>query len=129
MLELRDITYAAPEEDGQAKKRYCAAVSLKVDERFVAITGPNGGGKSTLARIIAGIITPTSGSIFLDGEDITGLGVTERAKKGISFAFRSRCASRVSRSTTCCATRLGRRSLSARPAIIWPAWACARATM
>lgn len=86
MLELRDITYAAPEEDG-GEKEILRGVSLKVDERFVAITGPNGGGKSTLARIIAGIITPTSGSIFLDGEDITGLGVTERAKKGISFAF------------------------------------------
>ena len=86
MLELRDITYAAQEENG-GEKEILRGVSLKVDERFVAITGPNGGGKSTLARIIAGIITPTSGSIFLDGEDITGLGVTERAKKGISFAF------------------------------------------
>ncbi len=85
MLELRHISYAASDEDGE--KEILNDISLAVSERFVAITGPNGGGKSTLARIIAGIIKPTSGSIILDGEDITGLGVTERARKGISFAF------------------------------------------
>ena len=53
----------------------------------MVITGPNGGGKSTLAKLIAGIIKPTEGQIFLDGEDITDLSITERAKKGISFAF------------------------------------------
>ena len=53
----------------------------------MAITGPNGGGKSTLARIIAGIHTPTSGQILFNGEDITDLSITERAKRGISFAF------------------------------------------
>ena len=53
----------------------------------MAISGPNGGGKSTLAKLIAGIVTPTSGQILLDGEDITGLSITERARKGISFAF------------------------------------------
>ena len=53
----------------------------------MAITGPNGGGKSTLAKIIAGIIKPTSGQIILDGEDITELDITERAKHGISYAF------------------------------------------
>ena len=58
-----------------------------MSERFVAVTGPNGGGKSTLARIIAGIIKPTSGRIIFDGEDITELGITERARRGISFAF------------------------------------------
>lgn len=86
MLELRNISYAAP-EDGGGEKEILRGVSLTVDERFVALTGPNGGGKSTLARIIAGIIEPTEGQILLDGEDITALGVTERAKKGISFAF------------------------------------------
>ena len=86
MLELRNISYAAPEENG-AGKEILRGISLKVDERFVAIAGPNGGGKSTLARIIAGIIEPTEGQILLDGEDITPLGVTERAKKGVSFAF------------------------------------------
>ena len=62
-------------------------MSLTIDDRFVAITGPNGSGKSTLAKIIAGIFTPTSGQILLDGEDITNLSITERANKGISFAF------------------------------------------
>ena len=62
MLELRNISYAAPEENG-AGKEILRGISLKVDERFVAITGPNGGGKSTLARIIAGIIEPTEGQI------------------------------------------------------------------
>ena len=57
------------------------------DNKFVAITGPNGGGKSTLARMIAGIIKPVSGSILLDGQDITNLSVTERARLGISYAF------------------------------------------
>ena len=58
-----------------------------MSERFVAFTGPNGGGKSTLAKVIAGIITPTEGKILFDGEDITSLSVTERAKRGISYAF------------------------------------------
>ena len=62
-------------------------INLTIDEHFVAITGPNGGGKSTLAKMIAGIIQPTSGQILLDGEDITNLNITERAKKGVSFAF------------------------------------------
>jgi Fe-S cluster assembly ATP-binding protein len=60
---------------------------LTIDDHFVAITGPNGGGKSTLAKMIACIIQPTSGQILLDAEDITGCNITERAKKGISFAF------------------------------------------
>ncbi|MDD4126016.1 MAG: ATP-binding cassette domain-containing protein, partial [Eubacteriales bacterium] len=63
-------------------------VSMTVpDGKLVVITGPNGGGKTTLARIIAGTERPSSGRILLDGEDITGLDVTERAKKGVSFAF------------------------------------------
>ncbi len=83
MLELKNIVYKAP-EDG---KEIISDVSLTIDDRFVAITGPNGGGKSTLAKIIAGIIQPTSGQILLDGEDITNLSITERANKGVSFAF------------------------------------------
>ena len=62
-------------------------INLKIEDRFTAITGPNGGGKSTLAKMIAGIIRPTEGQILLDGEDITDLSITDRAKKGISFAF------------------------------------------
>lgn len=85
MLELKNISYAAEDKDGT--KEILNDINLTVSERFVAVTGPNGGGKSTLARLIAGIIKPTSGSIILDGEDITDLGITERAKRGISFAF------------------------------------------
>lgn len=85
MLELKNICYEV-EVDGE-RKEILKNVSLKIDEHFVAITGPNGGGKSTLAKMIAGIIQPTSGQILLDGEDITELNITERAKKGISFAF------------------------------------------
>lgn len=85
MLELRNICYEV-EVDGE-RKEILKNVSLTIDEHFVAITGPNGGGKSTLAKMIAGIIQPTSGQILLDGEDITELNITERAKKGISFAF------------------------------------------
>ena len=81
MLKLENITYKV--ED----KTILDNVSLEIDERFVAITGPNGSGKSTLAKIIAGIIPATSGKIYLDGEDITNLSITERAKAGISFAF------------------------------------------
>ena len=86
MLELKNVSYSAGEENGGVKD-ILTDVSLQVSERFVAITGPNGGGKSTLAKLVAGIIKPTSGSIWFDGQDITDLGVTERAKLGISYAF------------------------------------------
>lgn len=86
MLELKNISFTAENEDGSAKE-ILKNVNLQIDERFVAITGPNGGGKSTLAKIIAGIYKPTEGKIYLDGEDITDLSITERAQKGISFAF------------------------------------------
>ena len=85
MLELQHISYGV-EQDGGSKD-ILQDISLTIGERFVAITGPNGGGKSTLAKVIAGILVPTEGKILLDGEDITGLGITERAQRGISFAF------------------------------------------
>ena len=86
MLELQHITYTVQDDNGNPHD-ILKDVSLTIDERFVAITGPNGGGKSTLAKIIAGIYTPTSGRILLDGEDITDMSITERAKAGVSFAF------------------------------------------
>ena len=86
MLELKDISFQVNDET--ADKEILKNINLKIEDRFVAITGPNGGGKSTLAKLIAGIVTPTSGQILLDGEDITGLSITERARKGISFAFK-----------------------------------------
>lgn len=85
MLELKNISFVA-EGDG-VKKEIISNVSLKIDEKLVAFTGPNGGGKSTLAKIIMGIVKPTSGQILLDGEDITNLSITERANKGLAFAF------------------------------------------
>ena len=85
MLELRNVGYRVLGEQGE--KWILKNINLTLDERFVAFTGPNGGGKSTLAKVIAGIITPTEGEIYFDGENITGLSVTERAKKGISYAF------------------------------------------
>lgn len=86
MLELQNVSFIVPTEDG-GQKAILKDISVKIDDHFVAITGPNGGGKSTLAKIIAGIYTPTSGKIFLDGVDITDKNITERAKLGISFAF------------------------------------------
>ena len=81
MLKLENICYSVGDVN------IINGISLEIDERFVAITGPNGSGKSTLAKIIAGIITPTSGKIYFDGEDITDMSITDRANKGISFAF------------------------------------------
>ena len=86
MLELKNVSYVVKDENG-ADKEILKNINLTIDERFVAITGPNGGGKSTLAKIIAGIYQPTSGQILFDGEDITNVSITDRAKKGISFAF------------------------------------------
>ena len=84
-MELKNIGYRVQNEAGE--KEILKNINLTLDERFVAFTGPNGGGKSTLAKVIAGILTPTEGKIYLDGEDITELSVTERAHKGISYAF------------------------------------------
>ena len=83
MLELKNITWSLP--DG---REVIKDVSLSIPKgKLVVVTGPNGGGKTTLAKIIAGIATPDSGKLILEGEDITELDITERAKKGISFAF------------------------------------------
>ena len=85
MLELKHISYQVKDELGE--KQILKDVNLTLNERFVAFTGPNGGGKSTLAKVIAGILQPTEGKIYLDGEDITNLSITERAKRGVSYAF------------------------------------------
>lgn len=82
MLELKDICFA---RDG---KQILDHVNLKIDDkRFVVITGPNGGGKSTIAKIIMGIEKPDSGKIIFNGEDITEKNISERANMGIGFAF------------------------------------------
>ena len=86
MLELKNISFEVSEEESQ--KEIVRDITLTVPEhKFVVITGPNGSGKSTLAKLIAGIEKPTSGSIYLDGVDITEKSITERANMGISFAF------------------------------------------
>ena len=86
MLELKNISFMVDSEG--ADKEIIRDVTLTIpDRKMVVVTGPNGGGKSTLARLIAGIEKPTSGQIFLNGEDITEKSVTERANLGIGFAF------------------------------------------
>ena len=82
MLELRHVGFETDDN-----KEILRDVSLTVQDRFVAITGPNGGGKSTLAKVIAGIYQPTSGQILLDGVDITHMSITDRANLGLSYAF------------------------------------------
>ena len=83
MLSLKNISWSSP--DGKSVLRN---LNLTIpDGKLIVITGPNGSGKTTLARIIAGIEHPMSGQIILDGEDITELDVTERARRGVSFAF------------------------------------------
>lgn len=83
MLRLEHIAWDLP--DGEEIIR---DIDLTIgDGKLVVVTGPNGGGKTTLAKLIAGIETPASGKIFLEGEDITGDDVTRRAQKGIAYAF------------------------------------------
>jgi len=87
MLRLQDISFIV-ESEHSTKKDIIKNINLNiVDHKFVAITGPNGGGKSTLAKLIMGIEKPTSGKIFFNDTDITDMSISERAKLGISFAF------------------------------------------
>ena len=87
MLELKNISFeVSSENENQIDIIRDLSMTVK-DGTFVVITGPNGGGKSTMARLIAGIEKPNTGQILLDGVDVTEEGVTERARRGISFAF------------------------------------------
>ena len=86
MLTLENISFDVKDEKGE--KEIIKNLSLTIDDgKFVVITGPNGGGKSTTAKLIMGIENPTSGKIYFDGQDITNMSITERANLGISFAF------------------------------------------
>lgn len=86
MLQLKSISFHADSTDG--KTEIIRNISLNLDKnKFIVITGPNGGGKSTLAKMIAGIVPATDGSIVFQGEEISGLSITDRAKLGIGFAF------------------------------------------
>lgn len=83
MLKLENISYEVEDQ-----KEILKNINLTIDSgKFIAITGPNGGGKSTLARIISGVLKPTKGKIIFNGENITDLSITDRAKRGISFGF------------------------------------------
>lgn len=83
MLQLERISWDLPDGGGILKD-----IDLAIpDGKLVVVTGPNGGGKTTLAKIIAGLETPSTGKIRMDGEDITSLDVTERARRGIAYAF------------------------------------------
>ena len=86
MLELKNISFDVSEDAEQKGILHNINLKLK-DNQFIAVTGPNGGGKSTLAKIIAGIQAPTEGQNLWNGEDITDKNVTERARLGISYAF------------------------------------------
>ncbi len=83
MLELQNISVCV-----ESSREILKNINLTIeDSKFIVITGPNGGGKSTLAKVIAGILPPSSGRILLRGEDITNASITERAKMGIGYAF------------------------------------------
>lgn len=86
MLELKNVSFEVETEN--ETKAIVKDVSFCIDDnKFVVITGPNGGGKSTLAKLIMGVEKPTSGKILFDGIDITDMSITERANLGVSFAF------------------------------------------
>lgn len=88
MLELQNISFSVTNEEEHSQKEILKNINLTVEkDSFVVLTGPNGGGKSTLAKVIMGILKPTQGRILFQGQDITGLDIHERARLGIGFAF------------------------------------------
>lgn len=88
MIELKDVEFKVPSDKGELE--IIDKINLKIESgKFVVITGPNGGGKSTLAKLIMGIEKPTAGKIYFEGQDITDLSISERAKLGIGYGFQT----------------------------------------
>ena len=86
MLELKHITYTVSAPEGEQTILKDISITIP-DRKLIVFTGPNGGGKTTLAKVIMGLVTPTGGQILYNGQDITHLGITERARLGISYGF------------------------------------------
>ncbi len=86
MLELQNICYRVSTPEGEQDILKNVSVTIP-DHKLVVFTGPNGGGKTTLAKIIMGLVRPTSGRVLYNGEDVTELSITERARRGISYGF------------------------------------------
>jgi len=86
MLELKNLTLTVQAENGPMDILKDVSLTIE-DKKFIVITGPNGGGKTTLAKVIMGLATPTAGQIIWNGEDVTALDIADRAKKGISYGF------------------------------------------
>ena len=88
MIRLENITYSATNAETGVTNNILNGLSLNIETgKYIVITGPNGGGKTSLAKVLMGIYTPDSGRVYLDGEDITDVDVSERAKRGIAFGF------------------------------------------
>ncbi|HJG86628.1 ATP-binding cassette domain-containing protein [Pseudoflavonifractor capillosus] len=86
MLEIRDLRYEV--DDGDRTLGILQGISLTIPEhKFIVVTGPNGGGKTTLAKAIMGIVEPTGGQILWNGQDVTHMSITDRARLGISYGF------------------------------------------
>ncbi len=86
MLELQDICYRVSTPEGEADILNHITLTIP-DQKLLVFTGPNGGGKTTLAKVIMGLVQPTAGRILYNGQDVTGLSITERARLGISYGF------------------------------------------
>ena len=86
MLELKHITYTVSTPEGEQTILNDISIDIP-DRKLIVFTGPNGGGKTTLAKVIMGLVQPTSGRVLYNGEDVTDLSITERAKRGISYGF------------------------------------------
>ena len=86
MLELKHITYTVSTPEGEQTILNDISIDIP-DRKLIVFTGPNGGGKTTLAKIIMGLVRPTSGRVLYNGEDVTELSITERARRGISYGF------------------------------------------